>query len=112
MVTSWVYKVYPSEAATTPCTPERSISSHVALVWASGQEGMEAAVEGGGSGEWSVFLQGSWAYFNGQGQQWNDQEEKLLPLCISCNLISIIPCTIPFATGWSKHGPNQFYISV
>lgn len=46
-------EAYPSEAATPPSpqTPVCSISSHVALVRASGQEGMEAAMECGGSGE-------------------------------------------------------------
>lgn len=67
--------------------------------------GMGAAVGSGADGKRSFSLWGSRAHFNGQGQQWNDQEEKLLPLCISYNLISIIPCAIPFATGRSKHGP-------
>lgn len=56
----------------------------------------QAARAGGGKG-WNERLsfQGSWAYFNGQGQQRNDQEEKSLPLQISRDLVSIIPRAVP-----------------
>lgn len=50
-----------------------------------------------GEDGWNVRLssQGSWAYFNGQGQRRNDQEEKSLPLQISRDLVSIIPRAVP-----------------
>lgn len=61
-----------------------------------GDESQAGGAGRGGTG-WNERLssQGSRAYFNGQGQQRNDQEEKSLPLQISRDLVSIIPRAVP-----------------
>lgn len=79
------------------------------------ERGNEFQASGLGRGRegWNERLsfQGSWAYFNGQGQQRNDQEEKSLPLQISRDLVSIIPGAVP-CLGLRQTRPNQFYIYV
>lgn len=107
-----VHNAYPQEPATPPPTPAGSISGLVVSMRPSGQ-GTGAAMGSWSDGRWrGSSSHAAGLLLMGKVKQWNDQEEESLSLCIRGNLPSVSPCAIPFATGWSKHGPNQFYISV